>query len=473
MQKTHTNDARRLWLRKLFKIHAFAFTVSLGVYFLLAFFDPGLLSYDLRQKFHALADETIAVTATVLGPPVQPVVTATAECDETTGTLSVELDWADDQNTYTYDVDRDSLSLVSGLASSAYSDTNVTLSTTYEYVVTANGPMGPGEATSDPVSVTTSSECEITAAAPAVTIISFAGKNIDSYDGTPRVSARRPLFTGTTSMPSATILVTIGESFIAEFSANENGYWEWRPPYNLSSGRHAFTVTATDPDDDARQATATLRFDTLKESDAARTSGGSSGAAKIGSASGVDDGGGSGGDSQSLESVKIELSFGQQGSSVFQGKELEIVMNIRSLIEKYTHITIPIRYSFLDKDYEIISSQMREAYIVNGGEIHESFLVPSYMAAGQYFLQVELLFDDMNISRMIPFSVKELPLVKLSSGETVTYADIVKRLGWVAFLGIFVFFFWSFLLLREFAFFLKGNREVTQYDLKKAGFIRK
>jgi hypothetical protein len=143
-------DIRRLWLRRMAKLHTLVFTISLGVYFVLAFFDPGLLSYDLRQKFHALADETIAVTATVLGPPVQPVVTATASCDETSGTLSVELDWADDANTYTYDINRDGTPLVSGLSSSAYSDTNVVVSTTYEYEVTANGPMGPGSATSDP-----------------------------------------------------------------------------------------------------------------------------------------------------------------------------------------------------------------------------------------------------------------------------------------------------------------------------------
>jgi hypothetical protein len=461
-------DIRRLWLRRMAKLHTLVFTISLGVYFVLAFFDPGLLSYDLRQKFHALADETIAVTATVLGPPVQPVVTATASCDETSGTLSVELDWADDANTYTYDINRDGTPLVSGLSSSAYSDTNVVVSTTYEYEVTANGPMGPGSATSDPVSVTTPAECEITAVAPAVTIVSFDKRNVDSYDGTPRVSERRPIFTGTTSMPGATILVTIGDSFIAEFSANENGYWEWRPPYNVSSGTHTFTVTATDPDDDARQATATLRFNILKESDAAQGEG-----KKINPLLpplGITGEQSSSGDA--ARAIDVSLSFGNEGP-ILQGKELKLKMSIRSLIERYNHITIPIRYSFLDQDYEIISSYMRDTYIVNGGEIEESIPIPSYMLPGDYFLQVELLFDDMNISRMIPFSVQELPLIQLASGKAISYADVVHNLGWVAFLLLFSFLSWSFLLIREFALFLRGSKAVTEYDLKKAGFIRK
>ncbi len=459
-------DIRRLWLRRMVKLHTFLFTVSLGVYFVLAFFDPGLLSYDLRQKFHALADETIAVTATVLGPPAQPVVTAVADCDETSGVLSVELDWADDTNTYTYDIERDSAPLVSGLSSSAYSDTNVVVSTAYEYEVTANGPMGSGQATSDPVSVTTPALCEITAATPTVTIVSFSGKNVDSYDGTPRVSNRRPLFTGTTSMPGATILVTIGNSFIAEFSANENGYWEWRPPYSISSGAHTFTVTATDPDDGSRQATATLRFDTLKESDAAQD-----GKKKDNPLLGG--GVGQSSSSSGPGSMNISLSFENDESLVLQGKELKLHMMIRSLIERYTHITIPIRYSFIDQDYEIISSEMRDSYIVNEGEIRESFPIPSYMLPGNYFLQVELLFDDMNISRMIPFSVQELPLIQLSSGEAVTYADVIRNLGWIVFFFLFLFLFWCFLFIREFALSLRRDKEVTEYDLKKAGFIRK
>lgn len=460
-------DIRRLWLRRMAKLYTLFFTISLGVYFVLAFFDPGLLSYDLRQKFRALADETIAVTATVLGPPVQPIVTAVADCDETSGTLSVELDWADDANTYTYDIDRDSAALVSGLSTSAYSDTNVVVSTTYEYEVTANGPMGPGSATSDPVSVTTPAECEITAATPAVTIVSFAGKNVDAYGGTPRVSERRPIFTGTTSMPGATMLVTIGESFISEFSANENGYWEWRPPYSVSSGRHTFTVTATDPDDDARQATATLRFDTLKESDAAQ---GGEKKSNPPLPSGVTVGQSS--SSDAARAIDVALSLGHE-DSILQGRELKLKMNIRSLIERYNHITIPIRYSFLDQDYEIISSYMRDTYIVNGGEIEESIPVPSYMLPGDYFLQVELLFDDMNISRMISFSIQELPLIQLASGKAISYADVVHNLGWVASLLLFSFLSWSFLLIRELALLIRGSKGVTEYDLKKAGFIRK
>ena len=250
-------------------MHFLAVTISLGVYFFMAFLDPGLLSYDLRQKFRALALDTIVVTATVLDAPVQPVVTAVSDCDRTTGTLRVKLDWADDVNTYTYSIGRDALPLVSGLVTSAYNDGVVTAATTYSYIVTAHGPMGPGFADSLPVSVTTDANCVVTALSPTVAIVSFDNRNISSYGISPEVEERRPIVTGTTSMPNAimqVVLVSDSGSVIAHFSANNNGYWQWQPLYGLTLGDHTLTVTATDPVDSTRTASASVVTETGRES---------------------------------------------------------------------------------------------------------------------------------------------------------------------------------------------------------------
>jgi len=453
-------------VRKLVKAHTILLFIFLGVYFVLAFFDPGLLSYDMRQKFRALADDTITLTATVLGSPVQPVVTAVADCNATTGVLSVGLDWGDDVNTYTYDISRDSAPLVSGLVNSLYSDTNVLVGTTYQYEVMGNGPMAPGFATSLPVSVTTPAECVITAAAPAVTIVSFNKKSVDSYDGTPRISNRRPVFSGTTNMPNATVLVTIGTSFIAEFTANGNGYWEWQPPYSVSTGQHIFTVTATDPGDSARHAMATLKFDILKPDDTGGTSsptpnknGGAEDAAV--------------GVSLSEVPLGFALALSNEGNTVFQGETFAITLRIHQLVPRYAHLTVPIRYSVLDTNKNTVLTETHKAILTPGGMIEQSFAIPMYLQAGQYSLQVEILLDTLSISRSISFTIKEQPLIQLSSGKAISYADLVRNLGWVAFVGLNFVFFWSFLLIRELALLLKGTRGITGLDLKRAGFIRK
>lgn len=456
---TELKKIRSVWLRRVVKIHALALFVVLGVYFVFAFLDPGLLSYDMRQKFRALALDTITVTARVLDPPVVPVVTGVALCDESNGTLHIDLDWNDDVNTVSYTIGRDATPLVAGLSNSAYTDALLMVATTYEYIVTAYGPMGPGFATSLPVSVTTPAICEITAPAPAVTIVSFAGRNVDSYNGTPRVHDRRPIFSGTTSMANATLVVTLGKNFIAEFSANSNGYWEWKPPYGVPSGTQTFTVTATDPSDSTRQARASLRFDILLRDEEGKTS-------KIDTSS----------PSRPETSVptSIPLSFSLSANqTVLQGENLKTKIVIEELKEKYTHITVPIRYSVIDQSGGAIFTETRSAYIEQGVTIVEAFAVPLYIFPGEYFVQAEVLLDALSVSRRISFSVQELPLLMLSSGATLSYADIVRQLGWVVLFSLVLFFLWLALFIREFGLYLQGDGEVTEYDLKKAGYFRR
>ncbi len=454
-----------VWLKKLLRVHMVATVLSLSAYFLVAFFDPGFLSYDLRQKYHALADDTIVTTATVLGPPEQPVVTGAPVCNSTTGILSVTLDWADDANTYTYDIDRDSLPLVTGLTVSGYTDLNVALGTTYEYIVTANGPMGPGFAASLPVTVVTPSECAITAVAPTVNIVSFGGRGVDSYDGMPSVRDRRPVFSGTTTMPSATIQVVIGttDSFIASFVANINGYWEWKPPVSLASGTQTFTVTAIDSNDATRQATASLEFGIKKKDD---TGGGGTEKTVTSTSNGTAQ--------PSQESpIAFSLVIEEKGDKVLPGQVLYLSLFVKYLSEKYHNVKIPIRFSIVDDKGNILVSLTHEELIRREKAIRKQLDIPSYAVAGTYLLQSEFLFDRLNVSQTKEFTILERPLVRLGGGLTITYPEIVRNLGWITLLMLLSLLLWLLLFIKEYWMYLHALRHITEEQLRKAGFFRK
>jgi hypothetical protein len=379
---------RNFRLRKFLRIHSIATSIFLGVYFLTAFFDPGLLSYDLRQKYSALADDLITITATVLDSPSQPVVTGTAQCNSNTGVLSIILNWADDVNTYTYDIDRDSLPLVTGLIVSEYTDLNVAVGTTYEYVVTGNGPMSPGFVASLPFSVTTPSECVIMAVAPTVNIVSFTGRGVSSYDGMPSVRDRRPAFAGTTNIPNAIIQVFIGDTnnFSAEVLANANGYWEWKPPSGLTSGRHTFTVTAIDSNDTTRRASASLKFNIKRKDDDA---GGSNKQITLPPNDKTKP-------SEKPLPIPIDFSLSVVNSDgIFQGQDLESVLKIKDIMKQYNGLSIPIRYSFIDKTGNTVLSITRETFLKNGAEIREYFSIPLYMVTGEYSLRAEMLLAEL------------------------------------------------------------------------------
>ncbi len=459
---------RNIRLRKLLKIHTVLTSVFLGVYFLAAFFDPGFLSYDLRQKYNALADDTLVITATVLGSPAQPVVTATAECNSVTGVLSIALNWVDDANTYTYDIDRNSLPLVTGLTASEYTDLNVTVATTYEYIVTANGPMGPGFAESVPVSVTTPAGCTVTATAPQVSILSFGGRGVDSYDGMPRVNDRRPVFSGTTNMSNAIIQVVIGSAngFAAEFFANANGYWEWKPPSELNSGNQTFTVTAIDPSDVARQAMASLKFGIKKKDD------------KIGESSkqevsiiptpeeGI---------AQSDRELPIRFSFSVENDNrtVRQGEALKLFLLIKHLAKRYHNTNIPFRFSIVNDEGNAVVSVTNEELLSKEREIWKLLEMPMYIAAGQYIVRTEVLFDNVNVSREDSVLITELPLIRLGGEASITYAEIMRNLGWITLILLVLLLLWLFMFIREYWMYLQALRHITERQFIKAGFLAK
>ncbi len=454
---------RKVRLRKLFRVHAALTAVSLGAYFLVALSDPGFLSYDLRQKYHALADDTIAVTATVLGPPAQPVVTAVAACDDDTDALNITLGWADDANAYTYDIDRDSLPLVTGLTVSGYIDFNVSVSTTYQYVVTANGPMSPGSVESLSVSVTTPAWCPVTAATPSVNITSFGGRGVDSYDGTSYVSDRRPVFTGTTNMPNAIIQIIVGapSTFIAQFTANSNGYWSWKPPSGLSSGVYLFTVTAIDPGDTTRQASASLKFGIKKKDDDARSaqefSAPIDGMTQPGQPSPVD----------------FSLSVENRDKSVWQGEVLNLSLLVKTLSAQYDAANIPLRFSIVDADGNAVASLTTDELLHTEREIRKQLSVPSYVVAGTYSVRAEMLFDGLNVSRSNTFLVTEVPLISLGGGVFITYADIIRNLGWITLTLCVLLLLGLFIFMREYGVYLSALRHITEQQLKKAGFLTK
>jgi len=439
---------------------------SLSAYFLVAFFDPGFLSYDLRQKYHALADDVIAVTATVLDVPVKPVVIITAQC--VANTLSLELDWADDANTYTYDIDRDGLPLVTGISSSGYSDTAVALGTSYEYTVTAQGPMGPGFAVSDPVSMTTLSVCE-TIVTPTITLTSFDSRSVDSYGGTPRVFDRRPTFAGTTNIQNAIIQVVVGppSSFLSEFTANSNGYFSWQPPLNFAFGTQVFTVTAIDPDDSSRKVSTSLQFE-IKKKDTG-TSGSNSSSEKKTAKTVIP----SVGELEVKAPVDFSLSVRNSEKKIFQGEALNIFLFIKNIDSRYHNTNIPVRYSIIDSKGNIVITLTMEELFRRGAEIQRQLDLPASIASGKYFVQTEVSFDQMNVSRREGFTVLDVPLLNLGGGAFITYAEIVNNLGWIVLTLLTLLLFWLFMFMREYGMYLQALRHIAERQLMNAGFITK
>ena len=445
--------SRSRQFRFLARLHFWVLAGSLFGYLALVFtLGPGFLSFDVAQKIRALADEVVVVTAVVLGPPQTPVVTATASC--VSGNPRIVLDWADDAATTTWDIERDSSTLTTGVVTSGYTDTAVVGNTSYTYVVTALGPMSPGVAVSTAVSVT-AIDCASLLPAATVTVTRLGGKNITPPRTLPiKTEDSRPRILGNTNVANALVSIILTRpSISAEITANTNGYFSWKPPRSLQVGRHTLTVTVTDPNDNTRTASETLEFYTKKiESE-------------------------SGDESVPLAPAQLDtitpfdfsLTILTTDSRLQQGDRIEfIVKPVRGLFPSDT----VFEPKLVNERGEVVFTAPSQVITPQGRPgLSWSMDIPVYIPEGAYTLQVEAFFRGISLTRSVPITITIKPLFRLGDHGVITYAEAASYIGWILFgvLGILVAFLLFF--LREYWLYLHSARHVTERELRRLGMI--
>lgn len=471
-------------LKKIAKFHVI-FSGGLFVLYLALslVYSPEFLLSDMRHKFSALAVEWVfseenmlSIFATVLDPPIKPIVTGEAVCAD--GALSIDLDWPSDVNSESYNITRNGEPLVADLIASQYSDeTGIVVNTSYTYIVTAYGPMGPGSAESDPVIINTPEECEVDLPAPEVQVVSFDGKNIGSYVGTPATTNTQPVFSGTTNMANADIslLISSGAVISADINANGSGYWIWTPPVSLSLGTNILTVTATDPLDPSRTISTEFTFiineeSTTTEKDHEDKKKKKTTIILVPSA-----------ESQppasevppSAEVVEVPFGFSLKvvPRSVFQGKELTTLLRIEQVADQYIGREAVVRYRIFDKKGEQVENILGEITLRSGVIVSRNITIPTYLKDGAYRIQVEIIFDKYNISQEKSFSVLPLPILKLGGGFLITYPELLSRLGTASLWLLLCLIIWLLFFSREYWLYLHALRHITERNLEKLGLL--
>lgn len=459
------SQKKKKLLRRLARVHFLLTMVAFGFYLSLSFFlGPRFLLSDVKEKFHVLADEIFTVSARVLAPPVQPVVTATPVC--VTGAPRVNLDWADDDNTITWDIERDGLPLVSGLTLSNYTDATVANTTTYSYIVTAYGPMGPGFVTSLPVVVTTL-DCGTLQPTPTLDIVTFNGVNIATL-GTLSTTILRPTFTGTTNIPNASIDILASSTQVVSdhITANGAGYWSWTPAVDLVAGEYTLSVTATDPLDGTRVITKTLSF--IREDVASESNRGGGKDKKKKKADMV----------TIIESVNppsIPLDFSLQSTalSVYQGDVLLVSLEVLQMDPRFVGMDASIAYELVSLDGRRVIAQAESVLRLREHAVSDmQITVPLSTDPGEsYHIRATLVSGKYSVTRTVPLTVLPLPILQLGGGVAVTLPQVVAFSGWIALILLTLLLLWLFLFLREYWLYLHAWRHITERQLIRLGFF--
>ncbi|MFZ1720073.1 MAG: Ig-like domain-containing protein [Candidatus Moraniibacteriota bacterium] len=454
-------------LRRLARVHFLLTLIAFGFYLSLSFFlGPRFLLSDVKDKFCALADDIITVSARVLAPPVQPVVTATPVC--VTGAPRVNLDWADDDNTLSWNIERDGLPLVSGLVASSFTDATVANTTAYSYVVTAYGPMGPGFAASLPVVVTTL-DCGTLQPTPTLDIVTFNGVNIATL-GTLSTTILRPAFTGTTNIPNASIDILASSTQVVSdhITANGAGYWSWTPAVDLVAGEYTLSVTATDPLDGTRMVQRTTVF-TIEaipsESTNESNHGNGNKKKKIALPLLVNT-------NPSEGTLPFDFAVQSSASSAYQGDTLNVSVVVTRVDSNKIGSQALAIIDLIAPDGE--SKAHAESFLSLALNAHTESpltLPLSLDPKDGYHIRITLVLGKYSVTRTAPLTVLPLPILQLGGGVAVTLPQIVAFSGWIALILLTLLLLWLFLFLREYWLYLHAFRHITERQLIRLGFF--
>lgn len=455
---------------KIFHIHLTITGIFFACYVIFSLvWSPEFLFSDIRGKFQALADEIVNISAHVVGPPQKPEVSANAICSN--GNLYITLNWADDSGSDSYDIERDGSPLVSGITSSQHNDSNVAVASTYTYLVTARGSMGSGFAVSDPVTVATSAECKVVFV-PTVQVDSISpDKKVNSV---PKITDNRPTFFGSTNIPFANVSLMLESKMhlYATVEANENGFWSWRPPVDISEERHILHITATSPEDSTITANNIFDFIVIKEKE---------------------------NDDKKKEKQKIIIPISQTypqpgndnqqageqekpvipltyslllvNNEVLQGGNIDTSIIIEDVAEKFVGHEAIIRYSILDKRYKLIREDYVSTILEKGNKVEKSLPIANSVLAGGYKLNSEIIFSDYNISRSAKFEVLPLPVVKLGGGFVINYQDLLSDMGTISIWLLIALLIWLGILSREYWLSAHALRHITEKSLESWGMV--
>lgn len=442
--------------------------------------DPGFFARDSKEKYVQAADTLVSVT--IPGKPEKPVLSASAGC--TSGSPYLDLLWNATSDTDNYDIDRDSLPLVTGLSGLNYRDSSVQESTSYTYKLTANGPMG--KTSSDEVTATTSSDCESSVPA-GCDIQTIEGKSISSFGSTPKIKDRTPSFTGTSNIANAVISINVSghPAINATTFANINGYWSWTVPEKLDYEKHTISVMASSPSNPAYYGMDLLTFnvkedgDDEDEDDEKETSVSEK---KIPSATiypkksketeeKLETSAEKPFHEEQIQTPIIYVRTENPSREAFAGENLEFSVLVQKMNSESENFSA--EYIILDeKNKSIVSFSENINLSEEKITLKKNVSIPKLVNPGKYKIFVKLSSSQFVSTGEDYFFIKESPLLQFG-GTVITLSDIMKKLSWLIIVLFALFLTFLTLLAIEHRSASLALRQVTENLLRDNRLISK
>ena len=445
------------WIKKLLKAGVVFCSILVVVYSLAVLsLDPNFLKRDLQDKFGQVKGVSVSLGVVVVGDPQKPIVQTEVGCSGENP--YVKLSWGQDPLAASFRIIRDGEILAIGIAGTEYTD-NTPTSGTHQYIVTAVGSNGT-DVSSDLVSVV-ASQCAISIddeeddtrrEDPTCKIKTVDSINVSGFKGVLKIENQRPIFTGHTNLEKAKIRIEIiGETGIfAEIRANKNGFWQWQSPLNLANGNYEIRVKAIDPRDSARNKTDSLVLRVISGAEGMPI------------------------EEISRESLPFDFEMEVQNPDrvVYAGEELYLKITINKLRD-FAPWDGTLKYEIRDLAGNKLIETSDQINVFGNQEIYKKINLSKLLKTEKYNISIKISYKNFNIFSEDEFYLKEKPLLRLSSGQTITLTEIFSGLSWLILLLLALILIFLTLLMLEHRLAENAKMQITENIFRKNGFLGK
>jgi hypothetical protein len=438
-------------------------------------YDVTAFSSDGQQSL----SNSVSVTALDCSiPPLPPpVLSATPICVD--HTPFINLAWTADDQMDHFDLKKDGDLLAGGLVKKEYQDKAIKVLSSYTYSVTGFNSIGQ-QGVSNSISAT-ALDCSAEPPPPVLpdptcVITKFQNINLANFHGTPGTEERMPKFYGTTNMPGAEIEIVISgkTSILATTSANANGFWMWKPQDKLNFGLNKIEATAIDPQDSTRKKTTSLDFrinhkegEGGNEEEASGTKKTVPFVTETAAPSGqtpVETG------PKTEGGVSLSVTVKNSDKIAYPGRNLSVETNIKP--EKgAAPFQSEIKYLIVNENYDSVFETTDQVFVDGDKTIEKELAVPRLLKPGKYKVLVEISRNGTIVVAEDSFLLKEVPLLSLSGGITITATQIMSNLFWAILWLLILLIIFLTLLGIEYWISRHAIIQITEEILRKKGFV--
>ncbi len=167
--------------------------------------------------------------------------------------------------------------------------------------------------------------------------------------------------------------------------------------------------------------------------------------------------------------IKLSLDVKNPDNIAYSGKDLDTELAIKN--PDGTKKELETTYTIYDSRDNILTTEKEKITLEKDQELAKAIKIPRLANPGRYRAEAKIRYGDHVISAESFFEIKEIPILNLGAGITVTLTQIMQKISWVIIVLLLVLLIFLLLLGFEHHVTKRALLHITENILQQKNII--